>query len=265
LNIDDIKAANPIIYDSWDHDSRQVVEDLAALEQHTEDGKEIRIYDANGTKIARRAADLTLADDPCGILVNLRTIASLFQSDNDTSSDVEMDTEDEDIRPSKSTTNKVTLSVYPQAYLRDYGHIQAKGSIQLMKPVMDDINKAFQGRREDNDLSSDGPDIYNPSVAEAVSAISTQMYNESNHKAASHAGALDVQRAKLTAAVSGGSATTPKNKKTAEKLRHYCNTKLPHARFADRVNIPDCPSSLRLESVYVVDMHQMPERDRNGR
>ena len=65
--------------------------------------------------------------------------------------------------------------------------------------------------------------------------------------------------------MAGDEVTTVKGKKTAEFLRRYCNAKLPHLRFSECVDVKDCPNALRLESVYVVDMHQIPEGDQDGK
>ena len=267
LDEDHIQAEHDIIFDSWDIESRNVIEDLSEIPLYDDTGKEIRIYSSDGRKIARRGAHLAPDTKSCGVLVNLRTITSVFQPDDNNvdmeeETDEEMDMDEED-RPARAT-NRVSLSVYPQAFLRDYGHIQAKGPLQLMQPIIETINASFEDDRQDADISSDGPGLIH-STNTPVTGISTQMYNRMFHKAATQAGALDVQRGRLTGALSGGGATTTKGKKTAQLLRRYCNAKLPHARFADRVDITDCPSALRVESVYVVDMLQIPEHDRDGR
>ena len=265
IDEEEILAENEKIYDHWDADIREEIDDLHSLPLADENGREMRIYSSDGRKIARRGMHVAPGTICCGILVNLRTITSVFrteENDLEMEEDSEEDLDDED-RPT-GESSRVSLSVYPQAFLRDYGHIQARGPIQLMQPIIESINSSFADDRQEVDLSSDGLG-YPRSICTPVTAISTQMYNRMFHRAASQAGALDVQRGRLTAALSGGGATTTKGKRTAQLLRRYCNAKLPHTRFTERVNIADCPNSLRVESVYVVDMLQMPEHDRNGR
>ena len=125
-------------------------------------------------------------------MVNLRTIPSVFQTDDEMDVDEDDDSEDEGNRR-REGRNKVTLSVYPQAFLRDYGHIQAKGPLQLMQPVIENINSSFAKRQEQQweDGSNDEAGLAGTNTV--VSAISTQMYNDIQHKASSQAGALDVQ------------------------------------------------------------------------
>ena len=66
---------------------------------------------------------------------------------------------------SKPPSNKVSLSVYPQPFLRDLGHIQAKGTLQLMQPAIQKINPDFAGSLDDDgDDLDDIPFIPNPLV-----------------------------------------------------------------------------------------------------
>jgi hypothetical protein len=264
-DLNDVKARHPIIYDSWDLSCREQVHDLGALPLLDEHGHENRIYDANGRKIARRSASIDEWTSPCAILVNLRTVTSLFQSDDDMSVDDDLPSDDEDDPRPKHNRNKISLSVYPQAFLHDYGHIQAKGPLQLMQPTIQKINSEFP---PSDDFGSDDFDNIQAFQLPLVSAISTQMYNEWFHRAATQAGNLDVVRGRISAALAAplpGANPTPKNRKTADVLKKFCNIALPYARFADRIRETDSPSALRVESVYIVDMKCIPENKRNGR
>jgi hypothetical protein len=265
-DLDIIRTRHPVIYDSWDPACRQRVDDLDNLPLLDEHGYEKRIYDTNGRKIARRQASIAEWTSPCAILVNLRTVTALFQSDDDMAVDEDLASDDEEATCSKSHANKISLSVYPQAFLRDYGHIQAKGPLQLIQPTIQKINSDFP---PSDDLGSDDDigNIHMPQVP-LVTGISTQMYGEWFHRAATQAGNMDVVRGRMSGALAAPSptaTTTPKNRKTAEVLRKYCNVALPHARFADRIRVTNCPSALRVESVYIVDMKCIPEDQRNGR
>lgn len=166
----------------------------------------------------------------------------------------------------RATRNKISLSVYPQAFLRDYGHIQAKGPLHLIQPTIQRINSVFSDAFNDNfdDLFDDIPTATHIPV---VTAISTQMYNEFMHRAATQAGALDVVRGRISGALAAPllDRATPKNRRMAEVLKRYCNLSLPYARFAERMKVPECPTALRVESVYIIDIKGIPEYQRNGR
>jgi hypothetical protein len=261
-DLDDIRARHPVIYDSWDPSCRHQVDHLDVLPLLDEHGYENRIYDVNGRKIARRKASIAECTLPCAILVNLRTVTALFQSDDDMSIDEDPPSDDEEPTSSKSHQNKISLSVYPQAFLHDYGHIQAKGPLQLMQPTSQKINSQFP---PSDDLDSDDINIAHVPL---VTGISTQMYNDWFHRAATQAGNLDVVRGRISAALAAplpNANTSTKNRKTAEVLKKYCNLALPYARFADRTHVANCPTALRVESVYIIDMRCIPENRRNGR
>jgi hypothetical protein len=264
-DLNDIRGRHPVVYDSWDPSCRQRVDNLDELPLLDEHGYEKRIYDVNGRKIARRKASIAEWTLPCAILVNLRTVTALFQSDDDMAVDEDLASDDEEATCSKSHETKISLSVYPQAFLRDYGHIQAKGPLQLIQPTIQKINSDFP---PSDDLGSDDVgNIHGPHVP-LVIGISTQMYGEWFHRAATQAGNMDVVRGRMSGALAAPSLTantTPKNRKTAEVLRKYCNLALPYTRFADRIPVTNCPSALRVESVYIVDMKCIPENKRNGR
>lgn len=136
---------------------------------------------------------------PCGLLVNLRTVTSLFELNDDMEIDDDLFGDDEGTtQPLKQ--NKVSLSIYPQAFLHDYGHIQAKGSLHLMQPTLQRINSDFRQLFEDidDDLENNLPPIGHTSL---ITAISTQVYNEFMHRAATQAGALDIVRRRISSAL----------------------------------------------------------------
>jgi hypothetical protein len=235
---------------------------------HDEHNHEIRIYDINGRKVARRSASIANSTKPCGILVNLRTITSIFQSHDDMEIDNDLYEGEDNPSALNSNQNKVSLSVYPQAFLRDYGHIQAKGPMQLMQPTIQRINSNFAESFDDDE--DDIFDDYDRSHTSTplITAISTQMYNEFMHRAATQAGALDVVRGRMSSALAAAppsSRVTASNRRMADVLKRYCNLSLPHERFAERREVPDCPTSLRVESVYIIDMRCIREDQRSGR
>ena len=69
IDPEDIKARHRILYDSWDPESRERILNLEELPLFDEQDTEIRIYDSDGRKIARRSA--RISDLSYGHLVNL--------------------------------------------------------------------------------------------------------------------------------------------------------------------------------------------------
>jgi hypothetical protein len=215
------------------------------------------------------------------VLVDLKSVAALFE-DLDEPGDLEDDwmLDDEgEVEPKPKRISNV--SVYPQAFLRDYGHVQAKCGLNVTKPAIKAINRRFQEEpipeddeeeddteawgRQQEDEDGDSVEGMRSRPQPVVTATSAQMYNDILHRLATHAGALDVQKGKLTAALAGSYASGPKHVKTAETLQRYCDAKFPHDRFKERIRHADLPRSLRIESVYTINMGQLSEDARNGR
>ena len=261
IDPEDIKARHRILYDSWDPESRERILNLEELPLFDEQDTEIRIYDSDGRKIARRSA--RISDLSYGHLVNLRTVTALFQSNDEMDIDDDLYEEDENTTQ-LSKQNKVSLSIYPQAFLHDYGHIQAKGPFYLMQPTIERVNSHFQQLFDEMD--DDHKNNLAPNT-NLITAISTQMYNEFMHRAATQAGALDVVRGRMssTLAAPPNKRATQNNSRMGDVLKRYCNLALPHTRFVERTQVPNCPTALRVESVYNIDLKCIPEPQRNGR
>lgn len=254
------------IYDSCDKRTRNLINNLSDLPLHDEHRKEVRIYDETGRKIARRGASINMNSSACGLLVNLKTISSLFTSPNDLDVDDELDDESDSGHARPPQTASVPLYLYPQAYLRDYGHIQAKGTMSILNPIINEINGSCLPTNEfpDDDCSSDVYEEARFGVDPVVTGISSQMYNAVQHRASTNAGSLDVQQGRITATLAGSYVTSKKNTKIAERHLGYCRTKLPHNRFKDRIQHEECPTALRVENVYSVDITQLSPGDRDG-
>lgn len=272
IEVDTILEENTAIYDSWDKDNRtpiQNLEELPLVDEET--GKEIRIYREDGQKIARRFAIANTVAGACGVLVDLKTASALFEDPNETGELEEDDWMLDDEGEAEPKPKRIrNVSVYPQAFLRDYGHVQAKCGLNVTKPAIKAINSRFQEDPnieddEDDNNTNDGVEAVHLRPQPIVMAISAQMYNDILHRLTTHAGALDVQKGKLTAALAGSYASGTKHVKTAETLQRYCNIKFPHDRFKERIQHADLPRSLRIESVYSINMGQLSEDKRNGR
>jgi hypothetical protein len=196
---------------------RQLIQNLHDLPMHDEANKEIRIFREDGHKIARRKASVNLNNSKCGVLVNLKNISALFNTNDDFHNNIDPMTDDDDA----TTVPKpqVPLSVYPQAYLRDYGHVKAKGTMTLLASEIQHVNDVFNGATaevDDNSSEVGYEDIH--SRVPVLTGISTQMYNKVQHRMAQRAGDLDMQHGKITAMLAGGQAATKPNQKTAEVM-----------------------------------------------
>jgi hypothetical protein len=264
---DDILARFNQIYDSPDIQTRHLVHDLHSLDLLDENGKENKIYEENGRKICRRGASIEGNSGTCGVLVNLRSISSLFTAEDHVDfNDSDIDNDDSDSgHPPPPQRCSTPLSLYPQAFLRDYGHIQAQGIVNIVNGALNKINNDLQRNHvRINDQSSDIVEEARFNVEPVVVGVSSQMYNAVQHRASTNAGTLDVQQGRISATLAGASATSHKNKRTAEQHLRYCRTKLPHNRFKERVRHEECPTSLRVENVFSIDMTQISPDDRDG-
>lgn len=226
--------------------------------------KEVRIYDAEGRKIARRDAMMAVGQESCGILMNLRKIHSLYSDGVDNLAEIFPDG-GEDIAETKGPV----VSVYPQAYLRDVGHIQVKGVMPAFVNIIQDIQKGFQSLYELEGADSDSDDSEasvptRKSYPSPIAAVSSQAYNELAHRASSQAGSHDVQLGAVTAAISGGYATSPKAKRDAIAKQRRCSVLLPYERFAHKITMDHVPRALRMEQVYTVDIGDLPNSMQNG-
>jgi hypothetical protein len=143
------------LYDHWDPNIRAEVElqDTPLLDDL---GKERRIYDSEGVKIGQRDAVFDANEDNCGILLNLETVNELFLPavpGLDLADAQHQDAVDLDVPH---------ISIYPQAFLRSYGHIQAKSVMTPFNPVINrvqvDIGLARNGFRRSKSSSESETD-----------------------------------------------------------------------------------------------------------
>jgi hypothetical protein len=114
-------AENEIIYDHPDREFRSVIENPEA-QPLTRDGFEVRFFNADGKKICRRKGnvDKPVEAQQCGLMLDLRTVETLFSEDTNGAPPV--------------------VDVYPQAFLRDAGHVQANAVMTGFSDVLREIN-----------------------------------------------------------------------------------------------------------------------------
>lgn len=240
--------------------SEQEVVDMPLIDDNH---REINVYTARGTRIARRLALLDPTVQPYAGLVTLRHIHELFR---DLPTDVsDTDSDDGIRRPQK----KLLYHVYPQAGLKYHGHFQAEGLINKFKPFMKELNAKLQDKPRSNSLfgdddSDDGGDTPHSPHA-PITGKFTQGYNSLSHytrgKGAQH---HDAQLGLITAALAGSYAKTPKEVRTAQAKYDLCRHDLPHQRFAHKIAEADVNRELRLENVYNIDLLAMKPECRTG-
>jgi hypothetical protein len=212
----------------------------------------------------------------CGVLVKLEDIQTLFAQNSSP-------TVYDDNASSISIQDEpfVRVEAYPLGFLRVAGNVKATGVPTCFYPVLTDINRAVRKNHRkyptggsdedegdpghadddpDDAMHDDDDDPYSPSAYQAVKPVSSQFYNYSTHRVASHAGAHDSQQGTVTAAISGGYAITDKDKSTARKKQQDCKDGLPSERFHGKIaSVRDCPSACRAELVYSIDVRALKD------
>ena len=250
------------IYDSADRLTRRRVN----LNRHPlldDDGLEVPVYNSGGQRIPRREPLVDPDEPKCGVLMDLKNIEALFTpethlDDFDSSSDI-------------SGSNDVSINVYPLAFLRSFGNLQATGIPYCFYPFITSINRSVRRvPHEDplefddaSDRDSDSVDLDDPQPSQSgtpvVRPISCQFYNYSAHRTASRAGAHDSQQATVTAALAGVYARSASERSTASQARSDCDTSLPSERFHTRISQDNCPTACRAEFVYSVDVRALAD------
>jgi hypothetical protein len=240
-----------------------------------DEGSEIPIYDFDGNRIPRRSPIVDPDQPSCGVLMDLTNIQALFNPVADFSDMSESDTY---TTAADLGSPHVDVNVYPLAFLRTAGNVQAHGIPHCFYPILTDINcsvgkqqpppnrHGFRGdedgftmvnANEDEDdfmVVDDDRDDSHPASLRVVKPIFTQFYNYFAHRVAPRAGGHESQHGGITAAISGAFATSQKHKRAALKKQSECERSLPFQRFHDRISIEDCPTCCRAELVYSIDI-----------
>ncbi len=268
-----IKEDNPGgIFDGQDPLLRRRVK-LNRFPLLDDDGQEIPIYNSAGDRIRRRAVIINDQMAPCGVLVDLTNIHALFDPygsfDHGNSSTTSSDLAERHVPH---------VDAYPLAFLRTVGNIQADGIPACFYPLLTTINRSVRkgnridrptsdddhgsGEEEEEDMSvdsdeADGNDYGRVSSLQVVKPVSAQFYNYITHRVATRASRHDAQQGTVTAAISGGFASSQKHKMTASNKQSHCDLGLPSDRFHTRISLDDSPTSCRVEFVYSVDVRAL--------
>ncbi|KAG2742153.1 hypothetical protein P692DRAFT_201809895 [Suillus brevipes Sb2] len=267
--INDILSVHDVVYNSPDADVRQPV-DLHSLPLH-EPGtqREVNVYDEEGRRIPRFIGRTRTNGPKCGLLINLETIPQLFSSHvaHDEHLDLDADILDDDdmVTP--------TINVYPQAFLRKYGHLQSGSILPHFKTFVKKVQAKITRRQRRNALNEgdddqddqDGDnDIVDPNVLPpAIIASGCQFYNEISHRVRPNAGLHEVQQGRVTSALSGAYAKGS-GKHVHSTIMHHCGLSLPHQRYNNAIKMVDVPRDLRLENIYILQLESMDPAKRNG-
>ncbi|KAG1769738.1 hypothetical protein EV702DRAFT_1049616 [Suillus placidus] len=265
---EEILEAHNAIYDSPDPSFRQPVnlDDVPARDPQTQ--KENNIYDEEGRRIPRFHGICSNSTKPCGVLINLETITELFSAFIPADGDEALDPNvifDEDIRAP-------TVNVYPQAFLRKYGHIQCNTVLPHFAPFLSNIRNAISrssmnGNAVDDQIvdddADDFDDLHTGPLPPALFASGSQFYNEISHRIRPSADLHDVQQGRITSALSGAYAHGH-GQSTHRAVMRECRINLPHQRYDNKIKVNDVPRALRLENIYIFQLDSLKRHKRNG-
>ena len=261
-----LRAANGPVYNSPNPAARRAIENLATLDLLDEQGREIRVYDANGKYIPRRVPARRFTEDEpvLGMLQDLTKVRNLFdrpfdEDDND-EDDIRMqDDEDEDedadhlaflahTRRHLRGKLRVNVRCYPHFYSRNIGQWQADDVPAALYPTLRNIDSTV---RRPNTIGS------------AIEGDSAQMYGALMHNIRDTNRSHIPQLGMLTACAGGAWAHSAKNHTTADRLFNHVSTALPHQRLAQQINGVG-PSFLRFECDITLHLIRFNQADRNG-
>lgn len=230
-----------------------------------EDGIEKHIFAADGSRIHRRVPRFASGGPSCGIIINLNKMRDLFYNRENMFRGAEED---------NGNSKPPQYYLYPQSFLRDHGHFQAHGVPPALAERVDVINAAvaapimipnpFHNPENSNDHHE--PEL-RPSgaFAKAVEPLSIQAYNGLLHAVRPTAGDHDAQNPRITHALAGLYASTPKEKLIAKRKAEDCDKDLPHERYRKRIDNARLPCDLRLEYITQIKMKNLPSNRRTGR
>lgn len=220
------------------------------------------------------------APGPSGVLVNLREIDTLFfrrgevdiddgDDDNNNNNNGELD---DSVGGERRSSRRGRYCVYPQAGLRDWGHVQSNVLPTEYKPYFDRVNESVGKRRwvpgefraydsDDEAIVGDqhGDDDGTWRVDLPILVAAVQVYNLLMHRTRSTRREHDAQLAQVTGACAGGYAMTDREKKAHTTVLTDLGRGLPHERFEQKIDGLNPPRSLRQEVVFHVDMDKLDE------
>ena len=253
------------IFDSPSPDERQHV-DLHTYDLL--DDRELHeqcIYDADGCRIPRRQAALDHGIQPAGILFELRNLHELFE------------TEDDGFEESTYRSNH--HYVYPIACLQHVGYFQAHGIFNCFMPQLEEINQQLSRTAEmatDQEESFEPDEGWNSEVEGGhecrtrppyyyIKPVASQGYSAFACHVRAGAHFHDIQKAMISTAFAGTHASVVSDRRKAEALRAQCFP-LPFESYHQTITGDESlDQSLRVENVFTIEVHRLPQRMRRGR
>jgi hypothetical protein len=210
-----------------------------------EQGREQNVYDADGYRVPRRRPFHSKRVPPCGILLDLTTVRSLFQTSTQIAHELEENPVDEDSK------EEATIHVFPQAFTKNYGHMQANDVPQGFKSLINMLNRTLALNSDD-----DRPAIW---------PIALQGYNNVQHNLTDRAGALEVVRGRVTAALAGTRVKGARTKRIFNRIVDSVETRFPHEHVKGKLSKSDVSRAFRFEIVVTINLDAMPLEQRTGR
>ncbi len=138
--IQDLQATGGIAYTDFEPRRRHRIQNLEEHPLLDKDGVEVSIYNARGNRVPRRYARVRQDSEPFGVLVKLGEIGSLFDN---TSMDEDFDMFDDDASRARQRRN-AGVTIYPQSYFGDIGHVKANSVTRSLEHVLSDHNRIIR-------------------------------------------------------------------------------------------------------------------------
>ncbi|KAF8441791.1 hypothetical protein L210DRAFT_3645009 [Boletus edulis BED1] len=276
---EEVAAKHPIAYDCYDPTTRAPV-NLHTFPMENEFGDIHHVYDEHGFRIMRQKI---LAHQSTGALMDLSQIHTLFQTDEDDFGHVR---------------NDVQYTVYPLAFTKNLGNVQADGVItpfarriniidsKLQEPQEPRVRQPRRHRRrgprrrdpredepglysdgensEEDDMDIDEEEPQRPPLLPLLHVNCSQIYNAISHRLRDAAKFHEVQLGLVTSSLAGCVATTLPSKNRWRRILERCQGDLPHVRCSQKIAGPGQPQCMRFENTYRLDVQRLPQRKRSG-
>ncbi|KAG1849455.1 hypothetical protein DFJ58DRAFT_729535 [Suillus subalutaceus] len=164
------------------------------------------------------------------------------------------------------------VNVYPQAFLRKYGHIQCNAVLPHFAPFTSKICKAVShdtiGRDEFDDHTLDDDldylNNFQKLMPTVLLASGCQFYNEISHCIRLSAALHNIQKGHITSALLGAYATTCNTQTTHMMVLRECSLLLPHQCYNNKIDVNDVPRALHLENIYIFQLDSLKLAKQNG-
>ena len=214
-------------------------------------GHAVPVYNGDGFRVRRR---IPSTFQESGALVDLQKVEALFPPDD---------------------MGRSTYHLYPLAFTRRYGNVQANAIVQPFHKVIEDVNRvlspAIDGAPGEGGEEGDDDEhayLFGDEVrrgAAVVRGTHAQIYNAISHRCREQARFHYVQLGLVTSAMAGTTATTVQGRRRFQRRKQHCVDGLPHERYAIAVQGDGQPQALRLEQTFTVEVSRLREEHRNGR